>query len=151
VSTYSVSSYISNTLGGGLALYKVTVGSRVTEKILISEDLVRAFAQLSGDTNPIHIDPDFASSTRFGRPIAHGMLIGSLISTILGTKLPGQGSIYISQSLIFKSPVFVGDTVELIVEITNIRDDKPIISVMTSCKTEDGTIAVAGEATLLCS
>jgi 3-hydroxybutyryl-CoA dehydratase len=81
-------------------------------------DDVRAFAALAGDDNPLHLDAEFAASSRFGRRIVHGMLYGSLISTIFGAQIPG--SVYVSQSFRFRRPVFVGDTVVARVEVTRV-------------------------------
>ena len=80
----------------------------------------RAFAGVSGDTNPIHLHDGFARTTRFGQRIAHGMLSGSFISTVIGTKLPGPGAVYISQTMNFMAPVIIGDTITAIATITAI-------------------------------
>ncbi|MNE69821.1 (R)-specific enoyl-CoA hydratase [compost metagenome] len=107
---------------------------------------VNAFAGLSEDFNPLHLDPAFAASTVFERPIVHGMLLASLFSGLLGQKLPGEGSVYLGQSLSFKQPVFVGDEVTAEVEIIALRDDKPIATLATRILTQNGAIAVTGEA-----
>ncbi|MFC5707196.1 MaoC family dehydratase [Aeromonas eucrenophila] len=107
---------------------------------------VNAFAGLSEDFNPLHLDPAFAASTVFERPIVHGMLLASLFSGLLGQKLPGEGSVYLGQSLSFKQPVFVGDEVTAEVEIIALRDDKPIATLATRILTQSGAIAVTGEA-----
>lgn len=107
---------------------------------------VNAFAGLSEDFNPLHLDPAFAASTVFERPIVHGMLLASLFSGLLGQKLPGEGSVYLGQSLSFKQPVFVGDEVTAEVEIIALRDDKPIVTLATRILTQSGAIAVTGEA-----
>lgn len=107
---------------------------------------VSAFAGLSEDFNPLHLDPAFAASTVFERPIVHGMLLASLFSGLLGQKLPGEGSVYLGQSLSFKQPVFVGDEVTAEVEIIALRDDKPIATLATRILTQSGAIAVTGEA-----
>lgn len=107
---------------------------------------VGAFAGLSEDFNPLHLDPAFAASTPFERPIVHGMLLASLFSGLLGQKLPGEGSVYLGQSLSFKQPVFVGDEVRAEVEVIAIRDDKPIVTLATRIFTQDGALAVTGEA-----
>ena len=107
---------------------------------------VNAFAGLSEDFNPLHLDPAFAASTVFERPIVHGMLLASLFSGLLGQQLPGEGSVYLGQSLSFKQPVFVGDEVTAEVEIIALRDDKPIVTLATRILTQSGAIAVTGEA-----
>ena len=117
-------------------------------KIIRDED-IRAFAELSGDFNPVHIDDEFARTTRFGRRIAHGMLGASLISTVLGTKLPGQGAIYLSQTLQFLAPVFPGDTVTAKVTVIKIKEGKPILTLETVCENQRGETLIRGEAVVL--
>ncbi|MDM5095248.1 MaoC family dehydratase [Aeromonas rivipollensis] len=107
---------------------------------------VVAFAALSEDFNPLHLDPAFAATTAFERPIVHGMLLASLFSGLLGQQLPGKGSIYLGQSLSFKLPVFVGDEVTAEVEVTSLREDKPIATLTTRIFTQGGALAVTGEA-----
>ncbi|WP_310597536.1 MaoC family dehydratase [Aeromonas aquatica] len=107
---------------------------------------VSAFAGLSEDFNPLHLDPAFAASTPFERPIVHGMLLASLFSGLLGQHLPGKGSVYLGQSLSFKQPVFVGDEVTAEVEIIALREDKPIATLATRIFTSSGALAVTGEA-----
>ena len=107
---------------------------------------VAAFAALSEDFNPLHLDPAFAATTAFERPIVPGMLLASLFSGLLGQQLPGKGSIYLGQSLSFKLPVFVGDEVTAEVEVTALREDKPIATLTTRIFTQDGALAVTGEA-----
>ncbi|TFF73848.1 enoyl-CoA hydratase [Aeromonas taiwanensis] len=107
---------------------------------------VAAFAGLSEDFNPLHLDPDFAATTVFERPIVHGMLLASLFSGLLGQQFPGKGSIYLGQSLSFKLPVFVGDEVTAEVEVIALRDDKPIATLATRIYTPSGDLAVTGEA-----
>ena len=117
-------------------------------KTFLDKD-VRSFAEISGDTNPVHLDDDFAAGTRFKRRLVHGMLTGGLISAVLGTKLPGPGSIYLSQSITFRAPVFINDTITATVTVSRIREDKPIVSLETVCKNQDGAVVLDGEATLL--
>jgi len=117
----------------------------------IGDDDIRAFANASGDHNPLHLDEEFARQTRFGKRIAHGMLSASLISAVLANDLPGQGSIYLGQSLQFVAPVFPGDTVTARVTVTSIREDKPIIKLETVCTNQRDEVVVRGEATVLVS
>ena len=115
----------------------------------ISDDDLRAFANTTGDHNPLHLDEEFAKQTRFGKRIAHGMLSASLISAVIANDLPGQGSIYLGQTLQFVAPVFLGDTVTARVTITSIREDKPIIKLETVCTNQHDEVVIRGEATVL--
>ena len=110
---------------------------------------VDAFADLTGDHNPVHVDEEFAKTTRFKRRIAHGMLTASLISSVLANKLPGEGSIYLGQTLEFKAPVFPGDTITARVTVKEIREDKPILKLETLCINQRDEIVIRGEATVL--
>lgn len=124
---------------------ELSVGQRATIRRIFTQQDVQAFADLSGDANPLHIDPEYASRTAFGRPIVHGMLTASLLSNLLGEELPGPGTIYLGQSLKFLSPVYVGEEVTVTVEVTHIREDKPIVTLRTTADTPHG-LAVDGEA-----
>ena len=115
----------------------------------ITDDDIRMFADASGDHNPLHLDDEFARQTRFGRRIAHGMLSASLISAVIARDLPGQGSIYLGQSLRFVAPVFPGDTVTATVTVTSVREDKPILTLETVCTNQRDEVVVKGEATVL--
>ena len=117
----------------------------------IGDDDIRAFANATGDHNPLHLDEEFAKQTRFGKPIAHGMLSASLISAVIASDLPGQGSIYLGQTLQFVAPVFPGDTVTARVTVTSIREDKPIIKLETVCTNQRDEVVIRGEATVLVS
>ena len=110
---------------------------------------IDAFARVTGDHNPVHVDEAFAKTTRFGRPIAHGMLTASLISAVLANKLPGQGSVYLGQTLQFVAPVFPGDEVTARVIVREVREDKPIVKLDTICTNQRGEVVLRGEATVL--
>jgi acyl dehydratase len=123
----------------------LAVGQQVSTVRAFTPDEVRAFASLSGDANPIHLDSDYARRTQFGRPIVHGLLTVSLFSQLLGEELPGPGTVYLGQTLKFLLPVFVGEEITATVEITHIRADKPIVTLRTTVTTPNG-VAVDGEA-----
>ncbi|HEX7334400.1 MAG TPA: MaoC family dehydratase [Pyrinomonadaceae bacterium] len=110
---------------------------------------VDAFAGVTGDHNPVHVDEEFAKTTRFGRRIAHGMLTASLISSVLANKLPGEGSIYLGQTLQFVAPVFPGDEITARVTVKEIREGKPILKLETICINQREEIVIRGEATVL--
>jgi len=117
----------------------------------ITDEDIRKFADASGDHNPLHLDEEFAKTTRFGRRIAHGMLSASLISAVIAGDLPGEGSIYLAQTLQFVAPVFPDDIVTAKVTIVSQREDKPIVKLATLCTNQHGEVVVKGEATVLVS
>ncbi len=117
-------------------------------KTVTAED-VETFARISGDANPLHLDESFAAQTRFGRRIAHGMLTAGLISAVLGMRLPGPGAIYLSQSLKFLAPVYLGDAITATVEVTAWRPDKRIVTLKTDCVNQNGQAVLGGEAVLM--
>jgi 3-hydroxybutyryl-CoA dehydratase len=128
---------------------KIKVGDTASTTRTVTDGDVQAFAELSGDHNPIHLDDGFAGTTRFGRRIAHGMFGASLISAVIGNELPGTGSIYLSQTLRFLAPVYLGDTVTARVTVTKIRDHKPIATLETICENQRGETVIKGEAVVM--
>ncbi len=129
-------------------LEDLSVGMSAETTNLVTEDVIQQFAAVSGDTNPVHLDADFAAKTSFGERIAHGMLSGAYISAAIGTNLPGPGAIYISQSLSFKRPVKIGAEVVTRVEITAIDEAKARVTFATVCKV-GGKAVVDGEAVVM--
>ena len=125
------------------------VGDAATRSKTFTDEDIRAFAELTGDHNPVHLDDEYAAGTRFGRRIAHGMLVASLISATLANELPGRGTVYLSQSLRFVAPVLPGDTVTARVEVTKVREDKPILTLETVCTNQRGERLIEGEAVVL--
>lgn len=123
----------------------IKVGDSHSEKFEVTDDKVRAFAQITGDLNPVHLDDEFAAKTIFGKRIAHGILVSGFISNVLANKLPGPGTIYLKQDLNFVAPVFIGDTIEVIVEIIEKKEAKPIFKIKTLCMS-NGTPVIVGEA-----
>src|SRR6185369_1616895 len=103
-------------------------GDKASRTQTISDEMIRAFADLTGDTNPVHLDDTYAAGTRFGRRIAHGMIAAGLISATLANDLPGPGTVYLSQTLQFKTPVYPGDTITATVEVKTVRPEKPIVA-----------------------
>ena len=112
----------------------------------ISESDVYGYAGITGDLNPAHINEEYARNTFFRTRIAHGMLTAGFISAIIGTKLPGPGTIYIGQNLKFKAPVRIGDTITASVEVTEIIKEKNRVKMKTTCMNQDGTLVLDGEA-----
>jgi len=128
-------------------LPKVGDTSSITKKISAAD--IQDFAMLVGDVNPVHMDEAFAGKTRFGRCIAHGMWGAALISAVLGTKLPGPGTVYLSQTLSFQAPIYPGDTVTARVTVTKVREDKQILTLETVCENQTGKTILKGEAVVL--
>ncbi len=124
------------------------LGMHATLSRKITEEDIHLFAEVSGDRNPIHLDADYAERTLFGRRIAHGFLIGSLISAVLGNDLPGPGSIYLGQTLKFLAPIHIGDTVTVTVKVVAVREDKRIVTLHTECTNQHGSLVLSGEATI---
>ena len=124
------------------------VGTRATHERTITDDDIVRFAEVSGDRNPVHLDADYAARSPFGQRIAHGFLIGSLISAAIGMDLPGPGSIYLGQTLKFLAPVHIGDTVTVSVEVIGVREEKRLLTLRTDCTNQNGTLLITGEATV---
>ena len=114
---------------------------------MIEADIV-AFAAISGDTNPVHLDAAYAATTIFKQRIAHGMLSVGFISAVFGTIMPGPGAIYVEQNLKFKAPVKIGDTVTARVEVTGQIPDKKFVIFKTQCLVND-KVVIDGDATLM--
>ena len=125
------------------------VGDTARRTITVTDDQIRAFAQASGDHNPVHLDDAYAAATMFGRRIAHGLLTASFISAVIGNDLPGPGTIYMGQDLKFKAPVYIGDTVTVTVVVTKYRADRRIATLATTCTNQDGKVVLEGEAVVL--
>ncbi len=125
------------------------VGDTASQSKTITDADIHTFADLVGDHNPVHLDDDYARTTRFGRRIAHGMLSASLLSAVLANQLPGRGTVYLSQTLKFVAPVFPGDTVTARVTVTKVRDDKPIMTLETVCTNQRDEPLIKGEAVVL--
>lgn len=127
----------------------IQIGDKFSTSKQITDQVVRAFAELSGDYNPIHLDDEFAQNTQFGRRIAHGMISGALISAVLGYEFKERRVVYLNQTLKFVAPVFIDDTVTATATITNIRADKPIVTLETVCTKQTGETVVKGEAVIM--
>ena len=132
----------------GLFLEDLKVGQSAMFGRTVTDADITAFAGVSGDTNPIHLHDGFARTTRFGQRIAHGMLSGSFISTVIGTKLPGPGSVYIAQTMNFTAPVLIGETITAVATITAIDERRRRVVLKTQCLNGD-KVVVDGEATVL--
>ncbi|HEX5515352.1 MAG TPA: MaoC family dehydratase [Gammaproteobacteria bacterium] len=116
-------------------------------KTVTEADIV-LFAGVTGDLNPVHVDAEFAAASMFKQRIAHGMLSASFISTVFGTRLPGPGCIYVSQSVRFRAPVFIGDTVTARVKVTGLKPERNMVMFDTVC-TVGGKEVVSGDAVIM--
>jgi 3-hydroxybutyryl-CoA dehydratase len=115
----------------------------------ITETDLTHFAQLTGDTNPLHLDSEYARRTQFGQRIAHGLLTAGLISTVIGTRLPGRGAIYAGQTLAFIRPVFIGDTITATATITDFDRARGRMTLSTTCTNQLGEEVLSGQADVL--
>lgn len=127
---------------------ELEVGQSATYERTVGEDDIVRFAEISGDDNPVHLDEEFAAKTMFKGRIAHGMLAAAFISTTVGTKLPGYGCIYVSQTLKFRAPVRIGDTVTTTATVKAVDKDRKRVTMETICKIGN-KVVVDGEAELM--
>jgi enoyl-CoA hydratase len=125
---------------------RLQLGQKASVTKIFSEEEVFKFADLSLDKNPLHLDNNFGHASIFGQRVVHGILVASLFSGLIGMKLPGPGSIYLGQNLVFKAPVTIDEAVTATVEIIKIREDKPIVTLRTVCINSAGTTVIEGEA-----
>jgi 3-hydroxybutyryl-CoA dehydratase len=130
----------------GKTIEELQVGDTARFSKTVSESDVYLFAGLTGDFNPAHVNEDYARDTYFKSRIAHGMLTASFISTVIGTMLPGPGTIYMRQEVSFLAPVQFGDTVTAVVEVAEIMAEKKRVRLKTYCVNQENTTVVEGEA-----
>jgi 3-hydroxybutyryl-CoA dehydratase len=126
----------------------LSIGQEASLSNTVTADVISAFAEVSGDRNPVHVDADYAATTMFKERIAHGMLSAAYISAVFGMVLPGPGAIYISQTLNFKAPVKIGDTVVTTVKVAELVPEKKRAKFECVC-TVNGKLVVQGEAVLM--
>jgi len=122
------------------------VGQKASITKIITFDLIETFSNVSSDFNPIHLDKNIAKDSIFGKRVAHGMLIASFISALIGNKLPGNGSIYLGQNLSFKLPVYIDNTIKTEVIITSLVQKKRLIHLDTFCYNQNNEIVISGNA-----
>jgi len=133
----------------GRSFESIKVGDSATFSKTITEADVCAFAGITGDFNPVHIDAEAAKKSMFKQRIAHGMLGAGLISTVLGTKLPGPGTIYLGQEVTFKAPVFFGDTLTVECTVTEKKEGKNILRLSAVIKNQEGKEVITGVSTVM--
>lgn len=127
---------------------ELSVGQSEELTYTVTDDTIRKFADVSGDDNPVHLDQAFAETTQFGGRIAHGMLSAGFISAVIGTRLPGYGSIYLAQSLRFRRPVKIGDEVVARATITGLDAERARATLETVCLV-GGKAVIEGEALVM--
>lgn len=132
-----------------MKITQIEVGMKKEVELKTTRETVNNFAEVSGDFSPIHMDEEYARETRFGRCLVHGMYIGSVISRIIGMELPGKGTIYVSQNLLFKRPIFIGDTVTVGVEVLEKNVEKNRVRLRTYCVNVENEMLVEGEAVVM--
>ena len=130
----------------GKTVLEMKVGDSAEFSKTVTETDIYMLAGITGDFNPAHVDEQYAQTTHFKKRIAHGMLSAGFISTVLGTKLPGPGVVYMKQDLSFMAPVYIGDTITASAEVLEIKKDKNRVVMKTTCTNQDGTIVVDGTA-----
>ncbi len=131
------------------AFNDIKIGEKGSISKTISEADIYTFAGISGDFNPLHISEECASKSRFKKRIAHGMHTASLISTVLGTDLPGANTIYLSQDIRFMAPAFIGDTLTATVEVIKKTKNRNMLTLKTTVTNQSGKILVNGQATVM--
>jgi acyl dehydratase len=127
----------------------IEVNQVYTHKFSYSQEEIQRFAEVTGDTNPVHTDPAYAAKTLFRRPVMHGMLGASLLSKVFGTLFPGEGTIYLKQSLNFLKPMYPGTEYEAVFTVKEIHRDRNRAIVETLIRDMDGKVCTSGEATIL--
>lgn len=124
----------------------IKIGQTATLSKTFDAKGVSVFAEISGDDNPLHTNEEYAKTTHFGRCIVHGTFYTAILGTVLGTKLPGEGTILVGQNHKFLYPVYVGDTITAKVEVEELKPEKKIIKLALSCVNQDGKAVLEGHA-----
>lgn len=130
----------------GKTVKELTIGDRAEYGNTITEKAIHLYAEITGDFNPAHMDEAFAKKTIFGSRIAHGLLSAGFISTVIGTTLPGPGTIYIRQELAFTAPVYIGDTIKACIEVVEINEAENRVVLETLCINQNEQVVIKGRA-----
>ncbi len=128
---------------------KIKVGDKASQKKSFTDFEIKQFAKLSNDSNPIHHDLQVAQRAGFDRPIVQGFLVAGLFGGLMGSELPGKGTLYMGHNMSFKAPVYVDEEINAVIEVISVREDKPIVIFRTIAYKPDGTIAIEGEAVMM--
>jgi len=121
------------------------VGQRAERRQTVTERDVELYAQITGDRNPLHFDPDFARRTRFGRLVAQGGITAGMLNALVAMDLPGPGTVFMSQALRYLAPAYLGDTLTAAAEVVSLKPDKPVCQLRVSITNQDGTPLLEGE------
>lgn len=127
-------------------MLQLAVGQTATRSLTLTADHVRAFAELSGDYNPLHFDPEFAARTKFGRLVVQGGLTTGLLHALVAMDMPGPGTVFLSQNWKFTAPVYIGDTIAARAEVLSLHPSKPVTRLAISVTRQDGKTVLEGEA-----
>lgn len=133
----------------GIPIEEISLGQTYTSEVTVSDEMVRHFAAATGDHNPLHLDDEFAKNSVFKARVAHGMLSAGILSAVFGTQFPGLGTIYLSQQMSFRRPVFIGDTLRVELEVLEVITEKNRLRVATTCRNQHGQEVVTGEAVVM--
>ncbi len=125
---------------------QLVVGDTASRAITVTDEHVRAYAEITGDRNPLHFDAAFAEKTRFGRLVVQGGLTTGLLHALVATDMPGPGTVFLSQNWRFTAPVFIGDTITAIAEVLSVHAAKPVTQLAIRVVREDGEAVLEGEA-----
>lgn len=133
----------------GMTIKQLNVGQVHERKVIITEEMINRFAQATGDQNPVHLDEDYAKGTIFKDRVAHGMLQAGILSGVLGTQFPGVGTIYLSQTLKFLKPVFIGDEITFQLKVLELIKEKNRVRLETVSINQKGETVLTGEALVM--
>jgi acyl dehydratase len=121
------------------------VGQRARRSKTVTARDVELYTEITGDRNPLHFDPDFAARTRFGRLVAQGGITAGMLNALVAMDLPGPGTVFMSQSLRYLAPTYLGDTLTAEVEVLSVKPDKPVCQLKATITNQDGTVVLDGE------
>ena len=124
----------------------VRVGQTATRSMLVTAEMVRAYAEITGDRNPLHFDEDFAAKTSFGRLVAHGGITTGILHALVAEDMPGPGTVFLSQNWKFTAPVYVGDIIRATGEVASVHASKPVCELRVRVERDDGETVLEGEA-----
>lgn len=124
----------------------LTVGQKAVRSITLTAKHVSAYAEMTGDYNPLHFDPEFTSRTRFGKLVVQGGLTTGLLHALVAMDMPGPGTVFLSQNWKFTAPVFIGDTITAEAEVLSVHATKPVTQLKVMIRRQDGETVLDGEA-----